>query len=265
MSTQKQDLDPQHSSEKGVAGIAEVILRRFKILTHILALMPVYFMGATCIAVSLLPGFYLYDWVSGFAMDWEKPLRFFAQALALACSYFLYGFTLILAIPAMNFILRGKLKPWRGPYYSLPSVRWYVHNGLTYLARYTFLEFVTPTPFGILFYKLMGMKIGRGAQLNTTAISDPSLIELGEKATIGGSATIIAHYGMKGLLVISPVKIGKGATIGLRAIIMGGVEVGDGSVVLPNSVVLPKTIIPAGETWGGVPARKIDLRKAEAE
>jgi serine acetyltransferase len=105
----------------------------------------------------------------------------------------------------------------------------------------------------------MGMKIGRGVQLNTTNISDPSLIELGDKVTIGGSATIVAHYGQGGFLVIAPVKIGEGVTVGLKATIMGDVEIGEYAKILPNSVVLPKTRIPAGETWGGVPAVKIDL------
>jgi hypothetical protein len=35
-------------------------------------------------------------------------------------------------------------------------------------------------------------------------------------------------------------------------------------VVMPNSVVLPKTIIPAGEVWGGVPAVCMDTRRRKA-
>jgi acetyltransferase-like isoleucine patch superfamily enzyme len=105
----------------------------------------------------------------------------------------------------------------------------------------------------------MGMKIGNGTIINTIHISDPSLIEMGRKVTLGGSVTIAAHYGQGGFLVLSPVKIGDKATIGLRAIIMGGVEIGEGAKILPNSVILPKTRIPAGETWGGVPARRMEM------
>ena len=109
------------------------------------------------------------------------------------------------------------------------------------------------------------MRIGKNCQINSTAISDPSLIELGDYVTIGGSATICAHYASGGFLVIAPVKIGSGATIGLRAIIMGGVEIGEKAKLLPNSVVLPKTKIPAGETWGGVPAIRLSTAKSGAE
>jgi len=38
---------------------------------------------------------------------------------------------------------------------------------------------------------------------------------------------------------------------------MGDVEVGEGATILANSVLLPGTRVPAGERWGGVPARPI--------
>ena len=106
----------------------------------------------------------------------------------------------------------------------------------------------------------MGMKIGPNSQLNSAHISDPGLISIGKNVTIGGSAVIIAHYGVGGVLVVAPVFIGDGATIGLRAIIMGGVTIGAGAKVLSNSVILPKTVIPAGETGAGVPAVKVEKK-----
>jgi acetyltransferase-like isoleucine patch superfamily enzyme len=103
----------------------------------------------------------------------------------------------------------------------------------------------------------MGMKIGKNVVLNTTAISDPCLIEIDSNTTIGGSVTIVAHYGQKGILIIGRVIIGQRVTIGLRAIIMGDVTIGDGAQILPGSVVLPKTVIAPHEVWGGSPACKI--------
>jgi hypothetical protein len=154
--------------------------------------------------------------------------------------------TLIFIIPFFNFLMPFRLKPFRGGYYSLSSVPWYFHNAFTYIVRYTFLEFVTPTPINILFYRLMGMKIGRGAHVNTTNISDPRLIEIEDKVTIGGSVHIIAHYASKGYLIVEPVKIRKGATVGLKATIMGDVEIGEGAAIAPHEVILPKSRIPAG-------------------
>lgn len=47
---------------------------------------------------------------------------------------------------------------------------------------------------------MMGMKLGKGVQINSTNISDPALIQMDDKVTIGGSATIIAHYASGGFL-----------------------------------------------------------------
>ncbi len=255
------DLDSTESKHPGIAGLFESMLRRFKVFIHLVTLLPMYVVASLCIGISFFPAvqaFKLISYLTSTLPSWVQALGY---GVSLGLGYFMYGFTLLFVTGFFNWILRANIKAWRGPYYSLQSVRWYIHNGLTYIVRFTFLEFVTPTPFNLLFYKMMGMKIGRGTQINTVNISDPSLIEMGEKVTIGGSVTIVAHYGVAGFLILAPVKIGDGATIGLRAIIMGDVEVGAGAKVLPNSVVMPKTRILAGETWGGVPAQKIDLIK----
>ena len=257
---QRIDTESTSSSHKGLKGLFEKLLRRFKTGMHALLMIPVYFVGLAALGVCLTPGIALFRTTSELTSSSPAWIQNLSYGVCFATGYFLYGVSLIFVAPALKFAMRGKLKPWRGPYYSAEAIKWVCHNFLTYMVRYTFLELVTPSPLSVLFYKMMGMKVGRGAAINTTAISDPSLIELGEKATIGGSVTIIAHYGQAGYLVIAPVKIGARCTIGLRAIVMGGADIGDDVKILPNSVVLPKTVIPAGETWGGVPALKIDLK-----
>lgn len=217
-----------------------------------------YGLGCAILALAGAPAFWVYDRAMALLEGASTPVHYLGMAFSAAAGYFVFGFSLLLVVPLFNFCLRTNLKPWRGPYYSLEAIRWYVHNGATYLARYLFLEFVTPTPFNLAFYRMMGMKIGRGSALNTTWISDPSMISLGEKVTIGGSVTLVAHYGQGGYLVLAPVEIGDRVTIGLKATIMGGVTIGEGAKVLPNSVVMPKTVIPPGETWGGVPAKKLE-------
>jgi hypothetical protein len=228
---------------------------------HIVTMIPIYLFACLVLGASLVPSVAVFRMIGEYSRDQAVWVQNIGFALSLSVGFFLYGFSLIMIAPTINFIIRGNLKEWRGPYYSVESLKWFVHNGLTYLARFTFLEFVTPSPLNLLFYRMMGMKIGHGVTINSTWISDPSLIELGNKVTIGGSVTIVAHYGQGGLLIIAPVKIGPRCTIGLKATIMGGVEIGEGAKILPNSVVLPKTVIPAGEVWGGVPAQRIEIEK----
>ncbi|MDX9730752.1 MAG: hypothetical protein RBT63_03185 [Bdellovibrionales bacterium] len=260
----KQFVDPSTSSRRGAAGYFETILRRFKTILHLVMLTLLYVLLCSVTGLAIVPGILLGRWILKHSESWSMFMSAWALGFAIVAAAILTAVALVIVLPTANAVLLwgGRLKEWRGPYYSIEVIRWYIHNGITYILRYTFLELFTPSPLSSLFYRLMGMKIGKGSIVNTTAISDPSLISIGRNVTIGGSVTIVGHYGQSGYLVLSPVLIGDGATIGLRASIMGGVKIGSNARIMPHSVVLPKTQIGEGETWGGVPAVRIQQDEA---
>lgn len=240
----KLDVDSTHSDKHGMSGLLESFLRKFRTVGFSLLLAPIALLYILCMGISLTPGVMLYDNISAVTVAAPPFLRNLSLSLTIAAGFFLYGFTLIFIVPLFNKMLFIKVNPHRATWYSLSVVPWYYHNALTYLVRYTFLELITPTPFNLLFYKMMGMKIGKGTIINTTNISDPCLIEIGDYVTIGGSATLMAHYGMKGFLIIDKLVIKDKATIGLRACLFGDVEIGHGAMVKPNDVIMPKSRIP---------------------
>lgn len=221
--------------------------------------LPFLFLAAFTAGLALAPAMHAYHVMTAYMVDWTPGWHYAGVGVAMALSYLVYGFSLILIAPLVNLLLGGRLQPWRGKQVSPGALRWYVHATMTLLPRLSFLDFISATPYITLYYRLMGMKVGHNVTINTTAIADPSLIELGDKVTLGGSCSLLAHYAQAGYLVIAPVKIGRGATIGLRAIVMGGVTIGEKAKVLAGSFVLPKTVIPDGETWGGIPAVKVEL------
>ena len=242
----RENIDTTTSGRIGIVGLLETVLRRFRTGSYIIALIPLYVLGIIGMGISATPGVMFFNYITDISQSLPPLLYYLIVSSTLVTSYFIYGFVLIFVIPLLNFLMPFRLKPFRGMYYSLNSVPWYFHNAFTYIVRYTFLEFITPTPLNMLFYKMMGMKIGKGAHINTTNISDPCLVEIEDKVTIGGSVHIIAHYASKGFLIVEPVKIRKGATIGLKATVMGDVEIGEGAVIAPHEVILPKSRIPAG-------------------
>jgi len=233
---EKVDVLSTASGLPGLAGYFETFLRRFRNLSFSLCLSPIIVLG------------YLYRFVDGWTQTWPQFLHIVALGCGLAFAFLAYGLTIIFLVPLVNFLMPFKIKPWRGSWFSIQTIPWYIHNALTYIVRYTFLDFVTPTPLNVLFYRMMGMKVGKGVIINTSNISDPCLITLGDYVTIGGSATLFAHYGQKGYLIISPVHIKKGATIGLKASIMGDVVIGENASVKAHSVVMPKSRIEDNET-----------------
>jgi hypothetical protein len=241
------DVHSTTSELTGIAWFTESLLRRFRTGFFLSALVILYGIVILAMGISVAPGVYLFSLISQLSAEWWLVFQYIAKGTAIISGFFLYGFTLIFVMPFFNFIMPFRVKPFRGSYFSLQSIPWYFHNAFIYVARYTFLEFITPTPLNILFYKMMGMKMGKGVHINTTNISDAALIELGDHVTIGGSATIIAHYAAKGYLVVAKTKIEEGSTVGLKATIMGDVEIGKYATIAPHEVVMPKSRIPEGQ------------------
>jgi hypothetical protein len=237
--------------------ITDRFIRRFQFVSYLGATLLMYLIAATAMGLAVAPALWFLDRTVGWAATLPTWLAWPAFGTLIATAFFLAGFALLVVVPIYNFLLPTRIEHFKGEYYTIAALPWFIHNALFYLVRFTFLPFVTLTPFGLWFLKAMGMRTGRRAYINTELISDPQLITLGDDVVIGGSATIFAHYGGGGYLVIEPVVIGSRATIGLRATVMGDVIIGEGATILAHSVLLPGSRVGAGETWGGVPARPI--------
>jgi len=232
----------------GLLGLSEKVLRKFKNAAFFVTLIPIFFLYIFCLAVALLPGVFIFQFLAEYLTQASFWFSGVVYAVAIGASYLLFAFSLVFVVPLVNFLLPLRLKESRGNWYSLQVIPWYYHNALTQLVRYTVLDILTPTPFTMIFFKMMGMKMGKNCIVNTTNISDPCLVELGDYVTIGGSATIFAHYGQGGYLIIGKTTIGDYSTIGLKASIMGSVDIGNNCMVGPHVAILPKTVLADGTT-----------------
>ncbi len=245
-----EDINQRSSTKTGFIALFENTFRKLGNFAFFLFLIPVILVCVFCLAVALTPGVIILQWVGLHVAEYSLVIKSFCYASSLALGFLAFILTLITIVPIMNFPIIAFVKPNRGAWFSVESMPWYYHNALTYLVRYTILDLITPSPLNLLFFKMMGMKIGKGVLLNTSNISDPCLIVLEDYVTIGGSVYMMAHYGMKGFLIIDRLIVKRGAMVGLAAKLLGGVTIGEKAVVGPNVAVLPKTIIKPGEKYG---------------
>ncbi|HEX4965913.1 MAG TPA: hypothetical protein VF173_34205 [Thermoanaerobaculia bacterium] len=255
MSKPPRDLPPKNAIDR--------FIRRFHGLAHLVAVLLLYAIAALGLGLALAPALWLGDRARALAAPLTGWSHWLALGLGGGVCFFVFGFALLAVVVVLNWLLPTRFAAFRGSYYTLAAVPWFVHNALFYLVRFTILPFFTFTPIGFWFLRAMGMKIGRGTLVNSEYFSDLRFLTLGENVAVGGSVRIFAHYGGGGRLTIAPVEIGDRVTLGLGCTVMGDVVIGDGATILPHSVLLPGSRVGEGEVWGGVPARLIPREEME--
>ena len=86
---------------------------------HLFIMLPVYFAACLVLGTCLVPGIAVFRYVSNLTLNNSPWVQNFGWGLSLALGFFLYGFSLIFLAPLSNLLIGGKLKAWRGPYYSI--------------------------------------------------------------------------------------------------------------------------------------------------
>ncbi len=119
------------------------------------------------------------------------------------------------------------------------------------------------------FYKMAGVKIGKGSKIGATVDIDqsaPELITIGKDVWVTRGVMLLCHQRnlsqyevgkpvMDCDLVYKPIVIKDGAHIGIGSIIMPGVTIGEGAVIGAGSVVTRD--IPPYSVAVGAPAKVI--------
>lgn len=182
--------------------------------------------------------------------SWQRLL---AMCFAVAAAYFLYGLALMAIVGALRVLLRLNLREGEYPLVSLGAVKWALAIALKAPVSITFMNFILMTPLAPLFYRLMGAKIGRNVHINSKSCADPSLLEVGDRSVIGGHATIAGHSVEQGKLLLRKVRIGRDVVVGLNAVLLPGVKVGDGATIAAGVVVPKDTLIAPGTKYLGIP------------
>ncbi len=115
---------------------------------------------------------------------------------------------------------------------------------------------VLPIPLMRVVYLALGARLGSNTY-SAGAILDPALVEIGANCVVGHDAVLFCHVIEGRRLALAPIRIDDEVTIGASVVVMPGVEIGKGAIVSAGAVVSKGSRIPAGEVWGGVPARRL--------
>jgi acetyltransferase-like isoleucine patch superfamily enzyme len=158
------------------------------------------------------------------------------------------------------------MKAGRYPMVSFTMLRWLIYSGVYHLAGKTILDYLPLSFLIIIFFRIVGAKIGKNAALNTWFLNDAYLLEIGDNVVIGGKSDISCHTFEKGTLLLQHVKIGDNTLIGQQCYISPGVTIGKNCVIgqysfiRKNKQIPDRTVIAA---LGGLPIRAITRMENE--
>ena len=239
-------------------------MRYFTIIQNVLTAIVIPFL-AIIVGLSSIPAVYLFFKIisiggveaSSFTeIDTVSLSDFLFVGTSLGVAIMTWGVVLVIFSGALGGLFRPRLEPGRYPLQSFVTIQW-AWSMIFHRIALFFLPYLVPSFIGNTYYRLSGAKLGKGVQINSAHINDAGSVTLGDGVVLGGNATINAHLTEKGELVMAPVKVGDQALLGMGSVVQPGCTIGNGAIVASKAVVPKWTEIPAGEVWGGIPAKCI--------
>ncbi len=118
----------------------------------------------------------------------------------------------------------------------------------------TFLFPLYASLFTAPWLRLMGLKVGRRSEISVSTGLNP-LVSLGDLSQATDDVGFCGVRARGGALQVEPVSVGRRTFLGPGAILRGGTELGDDSLV--GVLTLAPRRPPAGSSWFGVPALEL--------
>lgn len=210
------------------------------------------------LALAALPAVGFWSW----HLRWQVPDWARAPLLALAFvpAYLLFALGLMIYSAAAM-----RLLGWRTAEgidvpiasYDAPVLDWARYLISTHVVRVFAGAVFRATPVWTFYLRLNGARIGRGAWVNSLALMDHNLLEIGEGTIVGSDAHVSGHTVEAGRLRTARVRIGRGVTVGIGTVVEIGAEIGDHAQIGALSVVPKHSRLEAGRTYAGAPVREL--------
>ena len=167
----------------------------------------------------------------------------------------------VLTVVAKRAIL-GRVSPGVYSQQSWFYVRYWFVKQINDLAL-RLLHPIFATLYVIPWYRALGVKIGRRAEISTATAIVPDLVEIGSESFIADSVIFGAARIGPGTIELAHTKIGRRSFIGNSALLPGGTHVGDEVLVgvLSKPPIDPAKATEAGSTWFGSPPIQLPGRQ----
>ena len=231
-----------------------------------------FFAGALLIAtlffLPVFPGFMLIDWID----DADKfPLLESSDLAFQLTKYFLLAFpaTGVLVVctallsAGIRWAVLPRLKPGRWPVHSnLYCAKWLVSQ--IQESSLAVLHGVYATVFAPFWYRLLGAKVGRDAEISSALGLVPDMLTLGDETFIADAVMLGDESIDGGWMTMQPTVISRRSFVGNGAYIPDGTVLPENVLIGVHSTVPANAQIHEGDTWLGSPPLHLPARETTA-
>jgi len=215
------------------------------------------------IAAFLLPLFAILPIAPGIIaiieIDWSTAgYRYLMLEPLLAATYVVL--MCVLTVAAKRLLL-GKVAPGRYAKASWFYIRYWFLQQINDMAL-RFLHPIYATLFVGPWYRALGVKVGRRAEISTAAAIVPDLVEIGPESFIADAVVFGAAKVEPGAIRLERTSIGRRTFIGNSALLPAGTHVGDEVLIGVLSKPPEAANMATGTTWFGSPAICLPVRQS---
>ncbi len=188
----------------------------------------------------------IWDRALNYYTDWAEVALFVAVLLT---SGIAIPFYVLLERMSLGF---GKLQPRMTTIYD---VAFWHHERHWKLSDSPITRLFPGTPFRPMILRLLGVKVGKRVYDGGANLTERSLVEIGDDATLNEGCVIQAHSLEEGAFKSDYIRIGAGCTLAPSAFVHYGVAMGDGSVADVDCFVMKGEVLEPNSIWRGNPAK----------
>ena len=170
----------------------------------------------------------------------------------------LFGLLLVCIVALIKWMVIGRYRPRVAPLWDRFVRRAELVTGLYEATAVPgLLYLLVGTPFLPPLLRLFGARIGERAWIATTYLTEFDLVDVGDQAVIGREVSLQTHLFEDRVMKMSTVRVGAGASVGDRAIVLYDGDVAAEAALEPLSLVMKGEHLPAGTRWRGIPAEGV--------
>jgi non-ribosomal peptide synthetase-like protein len=193
-------------------------------------------------------------------LDWRtEGYSYLLLSPVLAVTYVIL--MCVLTVAAKRLIL-GRVAPGRYSTSSWFYVRYWFVQQINDLAL-RLLHPIYATLYVVPWYRALGVKVGRRAEISTAAAIVPDLVEIGPESFIADAVLFGAARVEPGALYLDRTRIGRRTFIGNSALLPTGTQIGDETLigVLSTPPANGEAAHRTGSTWFGSPPLSLPVRQ----